>query len=94
MNSPTAILGLVLSILYGAAFHLLKGGNFWRLVFYLLLSTAGFIFGNYLAQILNFSLFQIGSLNLGFATIFSIFFLFLGFWLGLGGNKGNNPHPE
>ena len=92
MNSPATVLGLVLCILYGAAFHLLKGGSFWRLVFYLILSTAGFFLGNYLAQFFNFSLFQIGSLNLGVATIFSFLLLFLGYWLSLGGKKGNNPH--
>jgi len=92
MNNPVAILGFFLSLLYGAAFHLLKGGGLWRLLFYLLLSSAGFIVGNFLAQILNFSIFQIGSLNLGFATIFSFLFLFLGYWLSLGGKKKNTPH--
>jgi hypothetical protein len=93
MNNSAIILGIVLSMLYGAAFHLLKGGGFWRLIFYLLLSSAGFLIGNYLAGIIELTWFQIGPLNIGIATIFSILFLFLGYWLSTGGTKKNTPHP-
>ena len=93
MNNAAIILGIVLSMLYGAAFHLLKGGGFWSLIFYLLLSSAGFLIGNYLAGIIELTWFQIGPLNIGIATIFSILFLFLGYWLSTGGTKKNTPHP-
>ena len=52
MPLPTILLGIVLSTLYGAAFHVLRGGSMAELLFYLLLAWAGFWIGNQLAIIL------------------------------------------
>jgi hypothetical protein len=80
---PALLLGLVLSTLYGAAFHLWKNGKLPRLIFYLLLSYAGFWTGHFVAGFLGWNLGRIGSLNVGVATVGSLLFLFVGHWLSL-----------
>jgi len=42
MTLPAFLLGFVLSTLYGAAFHLWRGGSIGRLFFYLAQQTACF----------------------------------------------------
>ncbi len=83
MISPTLILGLIISTLYGAAFHLWRGGGIGRLIFYLILAWCGFWTGQFLASQLGLTLWSVGSLHLGFATLFSLLFLAVGYWLSL-----------
>jgi len=35
MNIPTLLFALLVGLLYGALYHLLRGGGFWRLLLYL-----------------------------------------------------------
>ncbi|HVN16900.1 MAG TPA: hypothetical protein VMT73_14250 [Anaerolineales bacterium] len=81
MTIPALILGFLISSLYGALYHLLRGGNFWRMVMDLALAWAGFAAGHYLGLWRGWILFPLGPLNLGVATIGSLLFLGLGDWL-------------
>jgi hypothetical protein len=83
MTLPAFLLGFVLSTLYGAGFHLWRGGSIGRLFFYLALSWAGFWIGQFLAAQLGWSFLSIGPLYLGMATLLSVVFLFAGYWLSL-----------
>ena len=83
MISPTLLLGFLISTLYGAAFHLWRGGGVGRLIFYLILAWCGFWAGQLLASQLGLTLWSVGSLHLGIATLFSLLFLAVGYWLSL-----------
>jgi uncharacterized membrane protein YeaQ/YmgE (transglycosylase-associated protein family) len=83
MSIPTLFLGLILSTLYGALFHLWRGGNAGRLLLYLLLSWIGFWIGQLVGNLLNVSFDTLGQLHLLFATLGSVIFLAIGFWLSL-----------
>ena len=83
MSIPTIILGLILSTLYGALFHLWRGGNAGRLLLYLLLAWIGFWLGQLIANFLNISFDTLGQLHLLFATLGSLIFLAIGYWLSL-----------
>jgi H+/Cl- antiporter ClcA len=81
MTLPSLFLGLVLSSLYGAAFHLWKGGSLKKLLLYLILGWAGFWAGHLLAANLGWTFLALGPLNTGMATLGSALLLFLGDWL-------------
>lgn len=83
MSLPGLILGLIISILYGAIFHFWRGGGAIRLILYLILSMTGFWVGQIVAAKYNLIFLSIGTLHLGFATICSIIFLSIGHWLSL-----------
>lgn len=83
MTLPAILLGLLISTLYGALFHLWRGGGFGRLILYLILGWLGFWSGQALASILGWTFLSIGQLHLGMATITSFLFLFIGYWLSL-----------
>jgi uncharacterized membrane protein YeaQ/YmgE (transglycosylase-associated protein family) len=83
MSIPTLFLGLILSTLYGALFHLWRGGNAGRLLLYLLLSWIGFWIGQLIGNLLNVSFDTLGQLHLLFATMGSLILLAIGFWLSL-----------
>lgn len=83
MNFPILLLGFVLSTLYGALFHLWKGGSIFRLILLLVLSWVGFWVGHFVGSYIDFSFWEIGILNTGMATVGSAIFLFVGYWLSL-----------
>ena len=83
MNAPTLLFGFLISTLYGALFHLIRGGGAGRLLLYLVLGWLGFWTGQYLASLLSWGFVTIGTLHLGTATAFSALFLFAGYWLSL-----------
>jgi uncharacterized membrane protein YeaQ/YmgE (transglycosylase-associated protein family) len=83
MSIPTLFLGLILSTLYGALFHLWRGGNAGRLLLYLLLSWIGFWLGHFIGNYLKISFDTLGQLHLVFATLGSLVFLAIGYWLSL-----------
>ena len=83
MISPTFLLGFLISTFYGAAFHLWRGGGIGRLIFYLILAWCGFWVGQFLGSQLGLTLWSIGSLHLGIATLLSLLFLAVGYWLSL-----------
>jgi uncharacterized membrane protein YeaQ/YmgE (transglycosylase-associated protein family) len=83
MSFPTLLLGLILSTLYGALFHLWRGGNAGRLLLYLILSWIGFWLGQLIANYFDFSFDTLGQLHLLFSTLGSLIFLAVGYWLSL-----------
>ena len=83
MSIPTLFLGLILSTLYGALFHLWRGGNAGRLLLYLLLAWIGFWSGQFIGNYLNITFDTLGQLHLVTASLGSIFFLAIGYWLSL-----------
>ncbi len=83
MTLASLLFGFVLSTLYGAVFHLGRGGNFYRLILYLVLAWVGFWVGQILAGMFGLTFLSIGQLHIGFATITSFLTLFIGYWLSL-----------
>jgi hypothetical protein len=70
--------------LYGAIFHLIRGGGIGRMLVYIILSWVGFWLGQLLAEKLNWDFLNIGTLHLGIATISSLAVMMLGHWVFLG----------
>jgi hypothetical protein len=83
MTLPSIVLGFVISTLYGAGFHLWRGGSAGRLILYLVFSWIGFWIGNTIATLLDLGFGQIGPLNLLVASIFSLLALGIGHWLSM-----------
>jgi hypothetical protein len=83
MTIPAFIFGFIISSLYGAAFHLIRGGKAQRFLLYLILGWLGFWAGQFIAAQLNLSFLDIGPLHIGMATIGSLLFLLVGNWLSL-----------
>jgi len=81
MSLPNLLIGLILSTLLGAAFHLWRGGGFFKLILFILLGWLGFWIGHFAAQSLGLRFFNLGALNLGAAVLVSLLFLFIGQWL-------------
>ena len=89
MTLPTLIFGGLVATLYGAIFHLIRGGGLGKLILYILLSWAGFFLGQYLGEQTGLEFIQIGALNFGIATITSVLFMIAGYWIFKG-----RPQPE
>jgi len=83
MSIPTIFLGLILSTLYGALFHLWRGGNAGRVLLYLILSWIGFWLGQLIGNYFNLSFDILGQLHIVIATLGSMIFLAVGYWLSL-----------
>lgn len=83
MPLPNIFLGILFSTLFGAAFHLWRGGGPGRLLFYLILSWIGFWTGHVLGETLGFTLGSLGPLRFLAATIGSFLLLAFGYWLSL-----------
>ncbi len=66
---------------YGTFYHLVRGGNFWRLLFYLGLSLFGFAAGHLVGLWRNWVFFPFGGMNLGLSSLGSVLTLLLGDWL-------------
>jgi hypothetical protein len=81
MTIPALFFGLVLSSLYGAAFHLWKGGGLKKLLLFLILAWVGFWAGHLLAARLGWTFLALGPVNTGMATLGSALVLFVGDWL-------------
>jgi hypothetical protein len=81
MTIPTIIFGGLVATLYGAIFHLIRGGGLGKLLLYIILSWAGFFLGQYIGERTSLEFITIGALNLGLATITSILFMIAGFWI-------------
>lgn len=94
MNIPSIVLGIVLSTLYGAGFHLWRGGGLGRLIAYLLLGWAGFWVGNGVAILYNFDFGKVGSINVLTASILCFIFLGVGHWLSLSEPPKNKKGPR
>lgn len=83
MSIPGIFLGIIVSTLIGAAFHVWRGGSLIRMVLYIGLSWLGFWAGHILAGALSWDFLTVGSLHLGLAVITALIFLLAGYWLSL-----------
>jgi hypothetical protein len=82
MTLPSLLFGLLIALLVGSLFHLLRGGGLGKLLLYLVLSVAGFAAGHLIGEWRTWILFPLGALDLGMALIGSLIFLGVGDWLG------------
>ncbi len=81
MTFPTFLFGSLAALLTGAMFHLVFGGDFKKLILYLVLAWVGFWAGSYFSKTLDWNIFPIGTLNIVMSEIGSILFLLIGLWL-------------
>lgn len=88
MTFPTVVLGLIMATLFGAAFHIWRGGDLRRLTLYLAASWLGFAVGHLAGAWAGLDLLQIGTLNVTTATAGSGLALFLTHWLAIAGDTG------
>jgi hypothetical protein len=78
MPLTTILFGIVLSTLYGAAFHLLRGGSKKKLVLDLVLAWAGFWIGDAIGWYMGWNFASVGLLNAGMGTVVSAGLLLIG----------------
>jgi len=81
MAIPTLLFAFLIALLYGALYHLIRGGGFWRLLLYLGLSILGFAAGHLLGLWRGWIFVPLGSLNLGMSSAGSVIILVIGDWL-------------
>lgn len=87
MTIPALVFSILVALLYGGIYHLVRNGGFWRLVLFCFLSLIGFALGYLVGVWRGWMLLPIGQINLGLCTIGSLILLFLGDWLTRG-NEG------
>lgn len=78
---PALLFGLVTALLMGAFYHVVRGGNGWRLLQDFGLSMLGFALGQFADLVTGWILFDFGSLDLGSGLLGSLTLLILGEWL-------------
>jgi hypothetical protein len=81
MTFPALVFGIILSTIYGTAFHFWKGGGLSRLILYVILSWLGFCIGHFVGSAIGWTFASAGPINAGMATLGSAVFLFVGEWL-------------
>jgi hypothetical protein len=81
MTLPTLLLALLIALLYGALYHLIRDGGFWRLFLYFILSILGFGAGHWVGLWRGWTFLPLGPINLGLSTLSSLLFLAIGDWL-------------
>ncbi|MQC26102.1 MAG: hypothetical protein DWG76_01450 [Chloroflexi bacterium] len=77
------MLGGMLATLFGAAFHVWRGGNGFRLLLYQGLAWLGFWGGHWVAGLLGWEFASYGPLHIGLAILGSWTALGIGYWLSL-----------
>lgn len=81
MTFPTLFLSMLIALLYGAIYHLIRDGSFWRLILYFVLSILGFAMGHLIGLWRGWVFIPLGSINLGLSSLGSILTLIFGDWL-------------
>jgi hypothetical protein len=81
MTFPVLLFALLIALLCGVLFHILRGGSGWRLLLYFGLSTLGFAVGQGISVWRGWHLLMFGALDIGMGVIGSAVFLALGEWL-------------
>ncbi len=81
MTLPTFLLAFLIALLYGALYHLIRGGRFWRLFLYFGLSILGFGIGHLIGLWRGWTFIPLGALNLGLSSLGSVLILVVGDWL-------------
>ena len=83
MTLPSLLIGILFSTLFGALFHLWRGGGAGRLLLYLVLAWIGFWAGHLIAVYFDWQFTNLGPLHLGSATLGCLIALGIGYWLSL-----------
>ena len=81
MTIPSLLFALLIALLLGALYHLIRGGDAAHLFTYLVMSVLGFAAGHFVGLWRGWVLFQFGPLNLGPEIVGALVFLALGDWL-------------
>lgn len=81
MTIPSLIFALLIASLYGALYHLIRGGGLGRLLLFLIFGWTGFAAGHLLGIWRGWVLIPVGELNWGLSTLGSLVFLFGGDWV-------------
>lgn len=81
MTGASYLLAFILSTLFGAGFHLVRGGSARRLLLYLMAGWLGFAVGHAVGGWVGFTFFSAGALNIIPASIGSVLALFTAQWL-------------
>ena len=81
MSIASIVFGIVLSTLYGAGFHLWRGGGAGRLLLFLVVSWVGFWGGQFIADALGWDFDNLGAIHIITASAGSLVLLLLGNWL-------------
>jgi hypothetical protein len=82
MTIATLLFGFLVSVMFGAGFHLWKDGGPGRLIIYEALSGFGFWSGHSLSNyVFRWDFWNLGGLHLGFAILGTIVFLGFGYWI-------------
>ena len=81
MTIPSLLFALLIALLLGALYHLIRNGGASHLVIYLMMSLLGFVVGHLVGSWRGWVLFPAGSLNLGMEIAGAILFLALADWL-------------
>ena len=74
-------MGLVIALLAGALFHVVRGGSGWRLLLFFGLSILGFVLGQTVGIWFGVLLFKLGGLEIGLGVLGSLLVMILGDWL-------------
>jgi hypothetical protein len=81
MTLPTLLLAILIALFYGAVYHLIRGGGFWRLILFFGLSLFGFAMGHLIGLWRGWTFIPLGSLNFGLSSMGSVMVLMFGDWL-------------
>ena len=77
MTIPSLIFGVLVASAYACIFHLLRGGNIFELFVYIIVSNAGFFFGNWIGWLIGRLVVPIGVISFTWASLFSLGLLLL-----------------
>jgi len=81
MTLPAFLLAVLFATLYGSLYHLVRGGDWRRLLLYLGMAWAGFFAGHWFASGRGWFFLMLGPIDLGGGTVGSYLFLGLGDWI-------------
>ena len=81
MTLPAILFSLMIALFYGALYHFVRDGGFWRLILFCFLSVLGFTLGHLVGLWRGWVWMPLGTINLGVSTIGSFVILLLGDWL-------------
>jgi uncharacterized membrane protein YfcA len=94
MTIQAVLMGVIAPVLYGALFHLWRGGATWRLGLYILLAEIGFWIAHVLGTQLGWEFIKVGSLQMGAGTLAAFAAVFLGYWLSSKRPETPAPRPK
>lgn len=83
MTLAAFILGTIIAMVIGCAFHFWKGGGLKWLLVYNLFAIIGFWLGHFLGQFLKIKYLMLGPTYLGLALFTCLVVLIGGYWLSM-----------